>query len=129
MFEKNSIHEISVSVNEKGETQLTHNSKGILCIKQPWPGMARTINGSHQRYLDTYLRPFPGLYFTGDGALVDKDGHFQITGRVDDVMNVSGHRIGTAEVEDALDNHPSVAECAVVGFPHDVLGEGNLFKV
>ena len=101
------------------------NSKGMLCIKQPWPGMARTIYGNHERFLETYMKPFPGYYFTGDGAIRDEDGHFQITGRVDDVMNVSGHRIGTAEVEDALSEHPLVVESAVVGFPHDVLGEGN----
>ena len=86
--------------------------------------MARSIYGDHQRFLDTYMKPFPGYYFTGDGALRDEEGHFQITGRVDDVMNVSGHRIGTAEVEDALSEHPFVVESAVVGFPHDVLGEG-----
>lgn len=111
-------------MDEKGNEQGDKNSKGILCIKKPWPGMARSINGDHQRYLDTYMKPFPGYYFTGDGALRDEDGHFQITGRVDDVMNVSGHRIGTAEVEDALSEHPLVVESAVVGFPHDVLGEG-----
>ena len=75
------------------------------------------------------MKPFPGYYFTGDGAIRDEDGHFQITGRVDDVMNVSGHRIGTAEVEDALSEHPLVVESAVVGFPHDVLGEGNWIGV
>lgn len=111
-------------MDDKGKEQEDKNSKGILCIKKPWPGMARSINGDHERYLDTYMKPFPGYYFTGDGALRDEQGHFQITGRVDDVMNVSGHRIGTAEVEDALSEHPLVVESAVVGFPHDVLGEG-----
>lgn len=111
-------------MDDKGKEQEEKNSKGILCIKKPWPGMARSINGDHERYLDTYMKPFPGYYFTGDGALRDEQGHFQITGRVDDVMNVSGHRIGTAEVEDALSEYPLVVESAVVGFPHDVLGEG-----
>ena len=77
---------------------------GALCLKQPWPGMARTIHGSHQRYLDTYFRPYRGLYFTGDGAIRHANGYYQITGRMDDVINVSGHRLGTAEVEDALVN-------------------------
>jgi acetyl-CoA synthetase len=78
------------------------NSQGVLCIKQTWPGMARTIYGDHERFLNTYFKPYPGYYFSGDGAQTDEDGYFQITGRVDDVMNVSGHRIGTAEIEDAL---------------------------
>jgi acetyl-CoA synthetase len=111
-------------VDEKGKVLEDKSSNGILCIKSPWPSMARTIFGDHQRYLETYLRPFPGFYFTGDGALTDKDGHIQITGRVDDVINVSGHRIGTAELEDILDEHHLVTESAVVGFAHDLLGEG-----
>ncbi len=86
--------------------------------------MARTIYNDHDRFLNTYFSTYPGYYFTGDGALLNEEGHFQITGRVDDVMNVSGHRIGTAEVEDALMAHKSVAEAAVVGYPHEVLGEG-----
>lgn len=86
--------------------------------------MARTIYGDHERFVDTYLRPFKGYYFTGDGAHTDKDRHFQITGRVDDVINVSGHRIGTAEIEDVLDESHHISESAVVGFPHDTLGEG-----
>lgn len=114
----------AVLVDENSKELAGRNSKGMLCIKQPWPGMARTIYGNHERFLETYMKPFPGYYFTGDGAIRDEDGHFQITGRVDDVMNVSGHRIGTAEVEDALSEHPLVVESAVVGFPHDVLGEG-----
>jgi acetyl-CoA synthetase len=81
------------------------DSNGVLCIENPWPSMARTIYGDHNRFLETYLRPFKGFYFTGDGALTDHDGHFQITGRVDDVVNVSGHRIGTAEVEDIIVNY------------------------
>lgn len=106
------------------KSELNDNKEGVLCIKQPWPGMARTIYNNHDRYLQTYLGPYPGYYFTGDGALMDRDGHYNITGRVDDVMNVSGHRVGTAEVEDAVMSHGDIAEAAVVGYPHDVLGEG-----
>jgi acetyl-CoA synthetase len=80
------------------------SSQGVLCIQKTWPGMARTIYGDHERFINTYLRPYPGYYFSGDGALTDDEGYFQITGRVDDVINVSGHRIGTAEIEDALVN-------------------------
>jgi acetyl-CoA synthetase len=97
---------------------------GILCISKPWPGIARTIYKDHERYLATYLRPFQGVFFTGDGAIRDKDGYYWITGRVDDVLNVSGHRIGSAEVESALVAHAKVSEAAVVGFPHDIKGEG-----
>ena len=97
---------------------------GLLCIKAPWPGMMRTIFGDHERFIQTYFSTFPGLYFTGDGARRDEDGYFWITGRVDDVINVSGHRMGTAEVESALVAHPKVAEAAVVGFPHDIKGQG-----
>ncbi len=111
-------------VDDKGQPLAEKSSQGVLCIKQPWPGMARTIYNDHDRFLQTYLSTYPGYYFTGDGALLNAEGHFQITGRVDDVMNVSGHRIGTAEVEDALMHHKSVVEAAVVGYPHDVLGEG-----
>jgi acetyl-CoA synthetase len=93
-------------------------------IKKPWPGMMRTIYGQHERFKETYFVQFPGLYFTGDGARVDEDGDFWLMGRVDDVINVSGHRIGTAEVESALVSHPSVAEAAVVGMPHDIKGQG-----
>ena len=113
-----------VLVDDKGQ-QLTGNDvSGMLCIRKPWPGMARTIYCDHNRFLDTYFHRFPGLYFTGDGARRDGDGHYQITGRVDDVINVKGHRLGTAEVESAIDEHPDVAESAVVGFPHDIYGEG-----
>jgi acetyl-CoA synthetase len=97
---------------------------GVLCIEQPWPGMMRTVYGQHQRFKETYFSTYPGLYFTGDGCKRDKDGYYWITGRVDDVINVSGHRIGTAEVESALVSHPAVAEAAVVGFPHQVKGQG-----
>ena len=97
---------------------------GVLCIGQPWPGIARSIWGDHERYMNTYLLPYPGKYFTGDGCRRDADGYYWITGRVDDVINVSGHRIGTAEVESALVLHPKVSEAAVVGYPHPVKGEG-----
>lgn len=97
---------------------------GALCVGSVWPGISRTVYGDHRRYVDTYFAPFPGRYFSGDGALRDEDGHYQITGRMDDVINVTGHRLGTAEVEDAITEHPEVAESAVVGFPHDVKGEG-----
>lgn len=116
---------IPALLNEKtGELLEKTNSQGVLCIQKPWPGMARTIYGDHERFLNTYMRPYPGYYFSGDGALTDGDGYFQITGRVDDVMNVSGHRIGTAEIEDALNEHVHVAESAVVSYPHDIFGEG-----
>jgi acetyl-CoA synthetase len=95
---------------------------GSLCIKFPWPGIARTIWGDHQRYIDTYFSAFPGKYFTGDGALRDEVGYYRITGRVDDVVIVSGHNLGTAPIEDAINEHPAVAESAIVGFPHDIKG-------
>lgn len=97
---------------------------GNLVITRPWPGMMRTVYGDHQRFIETYFSMYKGLYFTGDGARRDEDGYYWITGRVDDVINVSGHRMGTAEVESALVLHPSVAEAAVVGFPHDIKGQG-----
>ncbi|WP_269684538.1 acetate--CoA ligase [Flavobacterium lacustre] len=95
---------------------------GSLCIKFPWPGIARTIWGDHQRYKDTYFSAFPGKYFTGDGALRDEVGYYRITGRIDDVVIVSGHNLGTAPIEDAINEHPAVAESAIVGFPHDIKG-------
>ena len=98
--------------------------EGNLCIARPWPGQMRTVYGDHQRFIDTYFRTYPGKYFTGDGARRDADGYYWITGRVDDVINVSGHRMGTAEVESALVLHEKVAEAAVVGFPHDIKGQG-----
>ncbi len=98
--------------------------EGNLVITRPWPAQMRTVYGDHQRFADTYFKTFPGTYFTGDGARRDKDGYYWITGRVDDVLNVSGHRMGTAEVESALVLHESVAEAAVVGFPHDIKGQG-----
>ena len=95
---------------------------GSLCIKFPWPSMARTIWGDHERYKETYFSAFPGKYFTGDGALRDEVGYYRITGRVDDVVIVSGHNLGTAPIEDAINEHPAVAESAIVGFPHDIKG-------
>ena len=97
---------------------------GNLCILDAWPGMMRTVYGDHQRFIDTYFKTFPGKYFTGDGCRRDQDGYYWITGRVDDVINVAGHRLGTAEVESALVAHTKVAEAAVVGYPHDIKGQG-----
>ena len=108
---------------QTGEVVEGNNVEGVLAIRQPWPGMARTCLGDHERYLATYLKPYPGLYFTGDTVYRDKDGFLFITGRCDDVLNVSGHRIGTAEVESALVGHPLVAQAAVVGRPHPIKGQ------
>ena len=104
--------------------QMEGAADGYLCIADSWPGQMRTVFGDHDRFVKTYFSTYPGLYFTGDGARRDADGYYWITGRVDDVINVSGHRMGTAEVESALDGHHHVAESAVVGFPHDVKGQG-----
>jgi len=98
--------------------------EGVLCLKNPWPAIARTVHGDHDRYLNVYMKPYPGYYFTGDGARRDSEGFYFITGRVDDVINPSGHRIGTAEIEAALGTCSEVSESAVVGFPHDIKGEG-----
>jgi acetyl-CoA synthetase len=106
------------------EPESTGSTSGVLAIRQPWPGMARTCLNDHERFMSVYLKPYPGFYFTGDSVTRDKDGYHFITGRVDDVLNVSGHRIGTAEVESALVLHPAVAQAAVVGKPHPVKGEG-----
>jgi len=110
-------------VNADGEIQ-EGATEGNLIIRDSWPGQMRTVYGDHQRFIDTYFRTYPGSYFTGDGCRRAEDGYYWITGRVDDVINVSGHRIGTAEVESALVSHPKVAEAAVVGFPHDIKGQG-----
>ncbi|MFN4275734.1 MAG: acetate--CoA ligase [Ferrovibrio sp.] len=104
--------------------ELTGATEGNLCIADSWPGQMRTVYGDHQRFIDTYFSTFPGRYFTGDGCRRDADGYYWITGRVDDVINVSGHRMGTAEVESALVAHAMVAEAAVVGYPHDIKGQG-----
>jgi acetyl-CoA synthetase len=111
---------------EQGTNKLLEGNgvSGALCLDSPWPGQARSIWGDHQRFKDTYFTAFPGYYFTGDGARRDEDGYYWITGRIDDVLNVSGHRLGTAEVESALVAHATVAEAAVVGFPHAIKGEG-----
>ncbi len=110
-------------VTNEGEV-LEGKTEGNLIITRPWPGQMRTLYGDHQRFIDTYLKTYPGNYFTGDGARRDEDGYYWITGRVDDVINVSGHRMGTAEVESALVLHQAVAEAAVVGYPHDIKGQG-----
>lgn len=120
-----------VLMNEKGEEvslpdrQAGGNGvEGNLCIKFPWPGMARTVYGDHERFRQTYFSAYKGYYFTGDGCRRDEDGYYRITGRVDDVINVSGHRIGTGEIEDAIDEHGYVVESAVVGYPHEIKGQG-----
>ena len=107
-----------------GEKIQTLEAEGVLCICDSWPGQMRTVYGDHKRFMDTYFSQYPGHYFTGDGCKRDVDGYYWITGRVDDVLNVSGHRMGTAEIESALVTHKSVAEAAVVGFPHDIKGQG-----
>ncbi len=112
-----------VMVDAEGN-QLEGACEGNLCIAESWPGQMRTVYGDHQRFVETYFSAYPGKYFTGDGARRDADGYYWITGRVDDVINVSGHRMGTAEVESALVAHPKVAESAVVGAPHDIKGQG-----
>ena len=112
-----------VLLDEHGK-ELSGAGSGVLAIKASWPGQIRSVYGDPQRMLDTYFKPYPGYYFTGDGARRDEDGDYWITGRIDDVINVSGHRIGTAEVESALVLHDQVAEAAVVGYPHDVKGQG-----
>ena len=111
-------------VDAEGKEIIGNDVSGNLCIKFPWPSMIRTIWGDHERCKQTYFSTYEGMYFTGDGCLRDKDGMYRITGRVDDVMNVSGHRIGTAEVECAINTHPNVIESAVVGYPHSIKGQG-----
>jgi acetyl-CoA synthetase len=111
-------------VDSNGDELLGNNVQGNLCIKFPWPSMIRTIYGDHKRCKNVYFSNYPGKYFTGDGCKRDQDGFYRITGRVDDVINVSGHRLGTAEVENGINEHPLVIESAVVGFPHDIKGQG-----
>ena len=113
-----------VLVDDKGNELSGNDVSGNLCLRGSWPGQARTIYGDHRRFKQTYFSQFPGLYFTGDGCRRDQDGYYWITGRVDDVLNVSGHRLGTAEIESALVAHEAVGEAAVVGFPHDIKGTG-----
>ncbi|MCF2516831.1 acetate--CoA ligase [Dyadobacter sp. CY351] len=113
-----------VLVDENGKELEGNGVSGNLCIKFPWPGIVRTTYGDHERAKQTYFSAYPGMYFTGDGCLRDEDGYYRITGRVDDVLNVSGHRIGTAEVENAINMHLGVVESAVVGYAHDIKGQG-----
>ena len=114
---------VPMIINDKGKRCKT-NESGYLVVNKPWPGMMRTVFRDPDRFKQTYFSQFPGVYFTGDGAKKDKDGYFWLMGRVDDVINVSGHRLGTAEIESALVAHKDVSESAVVGYPHDVKGEG-----
>src|SRR5258706_180560 len=109
---------------ETGQVLEGNGVSGALCLETSWPGQARTVWGDHQRFKDTYFSKYPGHYFTGDGCRRDEDGYYWITGRIDDVLNVAGHRLGTAEVESALVAHEAVAEAAVVGFPHAIKGQG-----
>ena len=110
-------------VDENGK-ELEGAASGNLCIKHPWPGQMRSIYGDHERFFQTYFSTYKGYYFTGDGCRRDEDGYYWITGRVEDVLNVSGHRMGTAEIESALVLHENVAEAAVVGCPHEIKGQG-----
>ncbi|MCI4671402.1 MAG: acetate--CoA ligase [Bacteroidia bacterium] len=113
-----------VLVDSDGNEITENEVEGLLCVKFPWPSMIRTTYGNHERAINTYFKMFDNKYFTGDAAKRDSDGNYRIIGRVDDVINVSGHRMGTAEVEDAIDQHPEVVEAAVVGYPHDIKGQG-----
>jgi acetyl-CoA synthetase len=112
-----------VLLDEQGN-EIKGAGSGILALKSSWPAQIRSVYRDPQRMIDTYFKPYPGYYFTGDGARRDEDGDYWITGRIDDVINVSGHRIGTAEVESALVLHESIAEAAAVGYPHDIKGQG-----
>ena len=111
-------------VNDNGKEIIANNTEGKLCVKYPWPSMARTIYGDHKRFIDTYFSAFPGYYFSGDGCYKNEEGMFRITGRVDDVLIVSGHNLGTAEIESAIDEHKNICESAIVGYPHDIKGNG-----
>lgn len=113
-----------VLMNSKRNEIENHHEEGSLCIKFPWPGMARTIWGNHERYKETYFSAFRGKYFSGDGALKDEVGYYRIIGRIDDVIIVSGHNLGTAPIENAINEHPAIAESAIVGYPHDIKGNG-----
>jgi len=115
---------VEPAILDSDGNELEGTVEGPLVIKAAWPGMMRTVWGHHARFKETYFSMFPGYYFTGDGAKRDEDGYYWITGRIDDVINVSGHRLGTAEVESALVSHPAVAEAAVVGYPHEIKGQG-----
>ncbi|HRF19340.1 MAG TPA: AMP-binding protein, partial [Chitinophagaceae bacterium] len=111
-------------IDEKGAELQGNNVSGNLCIRHPWPSIIRTTYGDHERCRLNYFSAYPNMYFTGDGALRDENGNYRITGRVDDVLNVSGHRLGTAEVENAINMHAGVVESAVVGYPHEIKGQG-----
>jgi acetyl-CoA synthetase len=115
---------VELALLDEGGAEIVGPGAGYLVIKSSWPSQIRSVYGDHQRMIDTYFKPYPGYYFTGDGASRDDDGYYRITGRVDDVLNVSGHRMGTAEVESALVLHHQIAEAAVVGYPHDIKGQG-----
>lgn len=111
-----------ILLDDNGFELKENNVVGKLCIRYPWPSIARTIWGNHKRYINTYFSAYENMYFTGDGAFRDDQGNFRITGRVDDVIIVSGHNLGTAPIEDAINEHEKVAESAIVGFPHDIKG-------
>ena len=113
-----------IILDPNGDEVMGNPAEGLLAIKKSWPGQMRTLYGNHKRFFNTYFSQFKGYYFTGDGVKRDKDGDYWITGRVDDVLNVSGHRLGTAEIEGAIGQHKDVAEAAVVGYPHDLKGQG-----
>jgi acetyl-CoA synthetase len=115
---------IELALLDESGAEIEGPGAGYLVVKSSWPSQIRSVYGDHQRMIDTYFKPYPGYYFTGDGASRDTDGYYRITGRVDDVLNVSGHRMGTAEVESALVLHEQIAEAAVVGYPHDIKGQG-----
>ena len=124
-LDKNAAGTIHFGVLLDADGQILEGAaSGNLALKTSWPSQIRTVYGDHQRFIETYFTTFPGRYFSGDGARRDADDYFWITGRVDDVLNVSGHRMGTAEIESALVAHPQVAESAVVGYPHDIKGQG-----
>eukprot|EP00490_Sorites_sp_Unknown_P001221 CAMPEP_0114693030 /NCGR_PEP_ID=MMETSP0191-20121206/68615_1 /TAXON_ID=126664 /ORGANISM="Sorites sp." /LENGTH=293 /DNA_ID=CAMNT_0001986195 /DNA_START=856 /DNA_END=1738 /DNA_ORIENTATION=+ len=126
LLDKNTGKEIESKSNNETKTDTGDDDgidEGILVIKKPWPGMARTVYGDHQRYLATYMKPYKGYYFTGDGAKRDKQGYYWITGRVDDVLNVAGHRIGTAEIEAVVTEQQGITECAVVGIEDSLKGQ------
>ena len=114
----------TVLVDPEGNVIEGNDVEGLLCIKFPWPSIVRTTYGDHERCKNVYFSDFKGMYFTGDGARRDEEGRIRVIGRVDDVINVSGHRMGTAEVENAINEHPNVIESAVVGYPHDIKGQG-----
>ena len=115
---------IEPCIVDSSGNELNGPCTGSLCLKNSWPGQMRTIYGDHQRFIDTYFTTYPGKYFAGDGCRRDEDGYYWITGRMDDVLNVAGHRLGAAELESSLVGHHTVAEAAVVGYPHDIKGQG-----